>query len=69
MKNLTLLLLTVFVVSFLSSCGGHPLKTRKGCKGKGSWNGNRNLGYTVPFPEEKQDNKTYYVHQTKEQQS
>ena len=45
-----------------ASCGHSPYKKRKGCRGNGSWNGHRNLGYMVPFPKEKENNKkTYYA--------
>ena len=44
MKNLPLLLVLVFVLTALASCGSSPYKKRKGCRGNGSWSGNRNLG-------------------------
>lgn len=46
MKNLPLLLVLVFVITALASCGSSPYKKRKGCKGNGSWSGKRNLGAT-----------------------
>ena len=44
MKNLSLFLVLIFVLTILASCGSSPYKKRKGCKGNGSWSGNRNLG-------------------------
>jgi len=44
MKNLSLFLVLVFVLTLLASCGNSPYKKRKSCKGNGSWSGNRNLG-------------------------
>ncbi len=44
MKNLSLLLVLVFVLTILASCGSSPYKKRKACKGNGSWSGKRNLG-------------------------
>jgi len=44
MKNSSLLLVLVFILTILASCGSSPYKKRKGCKGNGSWSGNRNLG-------------------------
>ncbi|BDS14835.1 hypothetical protein [Aureispira anguillae] len=44
MKNLSLLLILVFVITALASCGSSPYKKRKGCKGNGGWYGKRNLG-------------------------
>lgn len=46
MKNLPLLLVLVFVITALASCGSSPYKKRKGCKGNGGWYGKRNLGAT-----------------------
>ncbi|MDC0231620.1 hypothetical protein OAK19_06600 [Aureispira] len=42
MKHLTLIMVTFFMVSVLSSCGSIGHTKRKGCNGKG-WYGNRNL--------------------------
>ena len=67
MKNLYLLLVAVFVVSIISSCGSSPYKKRKNCKGNGSWSGHRNLGYTNPFPKAKESKQTYYVRTSKDE--
>lgn len=50
MKNILVLLITVFCLSLLGSCGSSPYKKRKGCKGTGSWYGKRNLGQKVQQP-------------------
>ena len=42
MKHLVLILITLFMVSILASCGSSTHTKRKGCNGKG-WYGNRNL--------------------------
>ena len=42
-KKVISLLSLALVVTILSSCGS-PYKKRKGCRGNGSWYGNRNLG-------------------------
>ena len=34
----------LFVVVFIATSCGSPLKKRKACKGNGSWYGNRHLG-------------------------
>ncbi|CAA6829239.1 MAG: Unknown protein [uncultured Aureispira sp.] len=44
MKNVSQLLVLVFVLTILASCGSSPYKKRKACKGNGSWSGKRNLG-------------------------
>jgi hypothetical protein len=44
MKNLTKITVILFVVTFIASSCGSPYKKRKGCRGNGSWYGNRNLG-------------------------
>lgn len=44
MKRILVLLVAVVGLSALSSCGSSPYKKRKGCRGNGSWYGNRNLG-------------------------
>lgn len=44
MKNVSQLLVLVFVLTIFASCGSSPYKKRKGCRGNGSWSGNRNLG-------------------------
>lgn len=44
MKNLSLVLILLFVITAFVSCGSSPYKKRKGCKGKGGWYGKRNLG-------------------------
>lgn len=49
MKNLLVLLITVFCLSLIASCG-RPYKKRKGCKGTGGWYGNRNLSQKVQQP-------------------
>jgi len=62
MKNLCLLIVTLFVMSiFISSCGSSPYKKRKGCRGNGSWSGHRNLGYINPFQKESKKSRTFYV--------
>jgi hypothetical protein len=45
MKNLLTLCLAVIALSFFASCNssGRKLTKRKGCKGKGSWYGKRNV--------------------------
>lgn len=45
MKNLLTICLAVIALSFFASCStsGRKLTKRKGCKGKGSWYGNRNV--------------------------
>ena len=43
MKNLFPLFTMCFVVTVFASCGSSPYKKRKGCHGKGSWYGKRNL--------------------------
>ncbi len=47
MKNLFVLLIAVFVLGSMTSCAT-TYKKRKGCKGNGSWYGNRNLSATNP---------------------
>lgn len=44
MKRALLFLVALVGISALSSCGSSPYKKRKGCRGNGSWYGNRNLG-------------------------
>jgi len=61
MKKIYSILIVAVLLSSLASCGNSPYKKRKACKGNGSWNGNRNLGYMVPLPDAKPDRKTYYV--------
>jgi hypothetical protein len=62
MKNLCLLIVTLFVMSiFISSCGSSPYKKRKACKGNGSWSGDRNLGYANPFQKTSKKIGTFYV--------
>jgi hypothetical protein len=67
MKKVSLALAFVFSVSMLSSCGSSPYKKRKGCKGNGSWSGNRNLGAVDKVQKAAQTNDTY-VWTTKEVQ-
>lgn len=45
MKNLLTICLAIIALSFFASCNtsGRKLTKRKGCKGKGSWYGKRNL--------------------------
>ncbi len=64
MKKLTSLCLALAALFFITSCGssGHA---RRGCTGKGSWYGNRGLGYMDKV--DKQDQKTYYAVISKEE--
>jgi hypothetical protein len=57
MKHITLILSTFFILILLSSCGSNSYSKRKGCKGTGSWSGNRNLGAVDKVQKETQ--KTY----------
>jgi hypothetical protein len=67
MKKVSLVLAVVCTVSMLSSCGSSPYKKRKGCKGNGSWSGNRNLGAIDKMQKAPQTSDTY-VWTTKEVQ-
>ena len=42
-KSFSIVTLLLTVMFIATSCGS-PYKKRKGCKGNGSWYGNRNLG-------------------------
>lgn len=66
MKHLSLILIVIFVASMISSCGSSPYKKRRGCHGKGSWYGKRNLGFNHKFELKERKSKTYYVSSTKE---
>lgn len=64
MKNLSLLLVLIFVITAFASCGSSPYKKRKGCRGNGSWSGKRNLG---AIDHQKATHKSaHYTLQTKE---
>lgn len=54
MKNLFVLLITLFCLGAMTSCASSPYKKRKGCRGNGGWYGNRNLG-KVEQPKATQD--------------
>ena len=58
MKRLSLFLTAAFIISIMASCAS-PYKSRKRCRGNGSWYGNRNLGAIEKM--NKQDLKDYYV--------
>lgn len=66
MKNLSLLLVLLFVVTAFVSCGSSPYKKRKGCKGNGSWNGKRNLG-AIDY-QKTMNQSSYYVLNNKEEE-
>lgn len=59
MKHISLILSTFLILIFLSSCGSRSYSKRKGCKGTGSWSGNRNLGAIDKIQKETQ--KTYIL--------
>lgn len=62
-KKFSLLLTMLTILFILSSCGGSPYKKRKGCHGKGSWYGKRNL--SLQDQEHKQQNQTMYAWEVK----
>ncbi len=59
MKHISIILTTFFIIILLSSCGSSTYSKRKGCKGTGSWSGNRNLGATDNIQKETQ--KSYIL--------
>ena len=58
MKNLFPLLTMCLIVTVVASCGSSPYKKRKGCRGKGSWYGKRNLRKA---PVAKDQQKVYVI--------
>jgi len=63
MKKLSILCLVLFIGSFIASCGS-PYKSRKRCRGNGSWHGNRGLGSIDKV--QKNNQNTYYAVVAKE---